>query len=727
MSTDSVGWKAKKLENQRPHDEENARDEPHQKKQHLEENHTEGLILSGVVPGTPGKTILVHDSQGQSGNSSDPNASLFRALKNNPGQRGWTHNKQLGFRKTQELRNKDRDQDGDLEMSEEPSAAKLTCQSDETDNSQEVEKEEQWTVVAHQRERALAVRVAHADLHGNTVKERLQDLKELLMDLKVNPTTTPTTMRIDGIPYFRVPVATQRDLDILLEGMIENNQEEKHSEETDDGISQEMIDNDEAPEELPVRQFFELVDVNAERQHSFARSIELYGLPARVNMELLEYSANQLGAVEGIELRGCHRGLKMTATVTFEDADDVLTLLEEKARHVRVGPDLVRIRRLGEERLTWNLDIVHKLHGIPRDTNPSGLQSTLEMLGIKVDFVEIPRRYVNNGTQIRYLKEAFVYFETEQDAEVALSKNIKIGYSQLKWLNPTEKRCYTCNEPMHVGKCPTLMKRIDERTHQKRVMEFHKASQSRVNVGTSFADLLKGKGTHSVEKTQMKKETAKNSERGRSVDRKENTRKNDKSKERKANTRATSSADDHFPSLSGSHKSETTKPTYNKSSEQVHEYDVIIAEMKDRQQKLEETMSEMKNTILQMAKAHNSALESMQRMMEEMKGMFSRAFSNNQVQPSIEVQASQASQLSTSSYRSDTPLQDNRPSKVVLLADPRATDKPNPFLPSSTESRAKIEGRITRNQIRSKIGGTSTSGGNSGGPSPSRNKSVNGN
>ncbi|KAG0195471.1 hypothetical protein BGX31_006193, partial [Mortierella sp. GBA43] len=37
---------------------------------------------------------------------------------------------------------------------------------------------------------------------------------------------------------------------------------------------------------------------DAERKHDTERSIELYGLPARVNMELLRQAANQLGDVE---------------------------------------------------------------------------------------------------------------------------------------------------------------------------------------------------------------------------------------------------------------------------------------------------------------------------------------------------------------------------------------------------------------------------------------------
>ncbi|KAF9149901.1 hypothetical protein BGX20_005851, partial [Mortierella sp. AD010] len=580
MSQDIGGSNAKNFDLHRPHDGENGGDEPLQKRQIVAINHPQGQDMEGAIPATPGMRVVVPDSQTKPVESSDPNSALFRAIQGQPGQGGWRHNKQLGFKKTQELLNKDKDQDGDMMMTEERTTDG-TVESGEDDRSSQEDKEEQWTVVAHQRERTLAVRVAHSDLRGDNVKERLQDLKDMLLGLRVNPTTTPTTMRVDGVPYFRVAVATQKEMDTLLEGVVDDSLHEGSD------MSQEMEESDGlvGPQQSTPRPFFLRIDLTAERQHDLARSMELYGLPARINMDLINYAANQLGTVEKIELRGCSRGKKMIAIITFEDADDVIALQENMVRDVTVGTDIIRIRRLGEQALEWNLEKVYKLHGLPYGTTPYELRSVLESLMLKVDFVEIPRYYVNNGTQFRYIKEAFVYFRTDEDAVQAMTKNIKIGYNQLKWLDPRDKRCYTCNEHMHAGRCPKLLKRREDRAHQRSVMAFHRASGSKVDVGTSFAELLKGKGRRNPEQQQAK------ANQGTSVteEQKETKGQRNTHKGNPTTNQAPPATEEHYPSLTGTTQQRETTRARNDHQTKTSGFDAIMAEMAERQRALEES------------------------------------------------------------------------------------------------------------------------------------------
>ncbi|KAI8347154.1 hypothetical protein B0O80DRAFT_502941 [Mortierella sp. GBAus27b] len=154
---------------------------------------------------------------------------------------------------------------------------------------------------------------------GTRTKEKLQDLMEILKGTRGNPPRQPSKMRIDGMDFFRVPVSNQNELRALLGGVVET------PSDTEDDDDESQINEDERQEEQGFRHservistthLFERIDQVAERKHDMARSIELYGLPARVNMELLRLAANQLGDVENIKLRACARGVKPSTTKT---------------------------------------------------------------------------------------------------------------------------------------------------------------------------------------------------------------------------------------------------------------------------------------------------------------------------------------------------------------------------------------------------------------------------
>ncbi|KAF9145661.1 hypothetical protein BGX20_006913 [Mortierella sp. AD010] len=93
----------------------------------------------------------------------------------------------------------------------------------------------------------------------------------------------------------------------------------------------------------------------------------------------------------------------------------------------------------------------------------------------------------------------------------------------------------------------------------------------------------------------------------------------------------------------------------------------------------------------------------MNAMVVEMKTMFTMVCQKEMFKSATGSQASQESVSSLSSYRSETPLADNRPSKKAQIEDPRRT-APNPRIPSTNVSRAGIDASIVAHQTRSKVG-----------------------
>jgi len=361
-----------------------------------------------------GKSPEAHHGVGHPGKSKDGYSALMQQGRRT--QRTWTHNKALGYRDTQGQLAQRTDSDGDMNMAEGSGEANNREQRDTGEKMTAAE----WAVVDHHRDRTLAVQVALEDLTGETAKEKLADLMDILLGNKINPPRTPTKVKYEDKLYFRVQLSSQEEMNILLEGVVDNTlnhgpETEEAQDHSYDGAS-EILDEEEEGQASnthdEVRQLFQRIDVAAERKHQQARSIELHGIPARVNSELLKLAANQLGDVDKISLRGCARGLKMTATVWYDDQECVDDLKTYNVRYIPVGRDLVRIKRLGEETIQWELNHVCKLHGIPRNTTPVVLKSALDSLEVNADFVEVPKFYWGANNQVRYRQEAFVYFKS---------------------------------------------------------------------------------------------------------------------------------------------------------------------------------------------------------------------------------------------------------------------------------------------------------------------------
>jgi hypothetical protein len=324
--------------------------------------------------------------------------------------------------------------------------------------------------------------------------------------------------------------------------------------------------------------------------------------------------------------------------------------------------------------MNWDLEHVCKLHGLPSDTTPANLIAALKEKGIKVDFVEIPKYYFNNGNNVRYRREAFIYFNNEEDKLEAMKIQIKIGWKILFWLGVNERRCYTCNNNTHGwGKCPVRKQELENRAHQKRIMEYHMASKSNMRTGKTFADLFKGKSKNYQNNNNKE---IKNVVYGET---------------RKTNQSVNLDLEKEFPKLEN--KSETER---NGTKEQSN-VDASIAQHMEKQKTLEKKMGEMQNTIKYLMEKQTEVMTQMNTMMQNLQYIM--------IQMSSMGKNNEAMSMT---QRSDTPLVDNRTTKKIkrekeAAAALEVARQLDPRIPSPNASRAGIEAIITARKNESNV------------------------
>ncbi|KAG0239658.1 hypothetical protein BG011_003876, partial [Mortierella polycephala] len=76
------------------------------------------------------------------------------------------------------------------------------------------------------------------------------------------------------------------------------------------------------------------------------------------------------------------------------------------------------------------------LIGLPQNTSPLDLVNALKAL--KAVYVRVPKAYSQPGkegdkTGWKYIKEAYIYFATEEDKKTAMQSPVKLGNRELSW------------------------------------------------------------------------------------------------------------------------------------------------------------------------------------------------------------------------------------------------------------------------------------------------------
>jgi len=340
---------------------------------------------------------------------------------------------------------------------------------EDTNMNTDEETKTDWQEVKRAKDRFFAAAVMIDTIHGETTYEKRLELESIMLQVKIHCTEGPTRIKVNDEPAFRVAVETKEDFEKLLAMTVKIEDEQ--------GIEETVG-------------MFKRLD-NTQRESELERTVEVYGLPPRIAEFRIISAMNTFGPVEKISTRPCSKGVKITAQVVFNSVDDVLDLKKSGRNHVYVGKDLARLRKIGNEMVTWELKHVAKLSGLPSGTSELDLQS---LLGEdKADFVTVPKFYIREGKQMRLQREAFVYFRTEEAMKKMMESPIKIGDIQLHWGDREEKRCRQCGNLGHIMKECNVFKELQKtREHMRAVKEFQRGGALKVTSRKSFAVVAGG-------------------------------------------------------------------------------------------------------------------------------------------------------------------------------------------------------------------------------------------
>ena len=198
----------------------------------------------------------------------------------------------------------------------------------------------------------------------------------------------------------------------------------------------------------------------------------MYGLAPRTTKETIRLSLAKFGTVTSTTFRPCTRGIKTIAEVVFHSASAIEKLRASKDQAVFIGTDMARLKSIAGEQVTWTMGNVLKLSGMRFGTTPLDLIDVLEQG--KANFVDIPRVYNRDGSKMRRLQEAFVYFNSKEDMESATKINFQLGNNLLEWCDLNTKKCYQCGSMEHTKRgCEEHKKNMDTKNCMQMVMNFN--------------------------------------------------------------------------------------------------------------------------------------------------------------------------------------------------------------------------------------------------------------
>ncbi|CAO3570247.1 unnamed protein product [Mortierella alpina] len=358
-------------------------------------------------------------------------------------------------------------------------------QSNQDGEDEVMDNSAEWHEVVRMKDHIDGAAIKSRCLYGATDKDKLRELNDLIVGAKVHCIEGPFKTRIDDEGGFRMKFETEEQLAAILEmeGLVPN----------DDG------------EDIQQRLFTRIQ--RSDRQTEKARTVEVYGIHPRTPEARIRSAMSRFGEIEFVRIRACSRGIKSTASVVFFSATSVQGIKGTGLTSVFVGRDLARLRSIGEERVEWQLGFVSKLSGLPFGTNALDLRALLGKG--KADFITVPQIHSRDGRQMRYQREAFVYFKTEEDMVKTTATPVKIGEDKAIWGTTEEKRCRECHKLGHIQKeCEIFKEVLRTKEHVKMVREYQRGGPLRVTKERSYASLA-GSNNNAQSGTQQQNGTEK--------------------------------------------------------------------------------------------------------------------------------------------------------------------------------------------------------------------------
>lgn len=178
------------------------------------------------------------------------------------------------------------------------------------------------------------------------------------------------------------------------------------------------------------------------------------------------------------------RGQYQSATIIYEDKNSINPFYEKWGVFVNQHVVQVRPKVISEEKLTQRKEYCVKLAGLPNNTTAFDLRGFIDQYQVK--YIDIPR-----NSRFNYpLRHCFVYFDNEENLEIATNKVFSLKGHQLYWVTTDTKTCHRCGIPEHLAKdCDYEDNRPRYKNRKEILKSFKQARQERSKKYKSWAQI----------------------------------------------------------------------------------------------------------------------------------------------------------------------------------------------------------------------------------------------
>ncbi|CAB4445869.1 unnamed protein product [Rhizophagus irregularis] len=204
----------------------------------------------------------------------------------------------------------------------------------------------------------------------------------------------------------------------------------------------------------------------------------------KIPAELRNYQIKGVFGTYGniVNFKTFMRGQYQNAIITFDDKSAVQPFYYTWG--IFINQHLVRVRPkvMSEDKLHERTAYYIKLTGLPLNTSAFDLRGFMEWYNVK--YLNIPR-----NSRFNYpLRYCFVYFQNEEDFQIATKQAFCFKEHQLYWTDADMKTCYRCGSPEHLAMhCDHEDNHLRYKNRKEVLKGFRQARQERNKKYGSYA------------------------------------------------------------------------------------------------------------------------------------------------------------------------------------------------------------------------------------------------
>ncbi|UZO11968.1 uncharacterized protein OCT59_003520 [Rhizophagus irregularis] len=204
----------------------------------------------------------------------------------------------------------------------------------------------------------------------------------------------------------------------------------------------------------------------------------------KIPAELRNYQIKGVFGTYGniVNFKTFMRGQYQNAIITFDDKSAVQPFYYTWG--IFINQHLVRVRPkvMSEDKLHERTAYYIKLAGLPLNTSAFDLRGFMERYNVK--YLDIPR-----NSRFNYpLRYCFVYFQNEEDFQIATKQAFCFKEHQLYWTDVDMKTCHRCGSPEHLAMhCDHEDNRPRYKNRKEVLKGFRQARQERDKKYGSYA------------------------------------------------------------------------------------------------------------------------------------------------------------------------------------------------------------------------------------------------